>query len=80
MMPDTKWLNWRANKLTEFLGKLYHEIKVITSPHVVLNMVPSIHTWTKAEYLQDWLSWLMKVNSDYVILKFIALSKVEAVP
>lgn len=63
---DANWLTWRANKLTDFLGQLYKEVKAV-NPDVVVSMAPSIHPWAKEEYLQDWPTWLEKGFCDNVI-------------
>lgn len=63
---DAQWLTWRANKLTDFLGQLYREVKQI-NPNMIVSMAPSIHPWAKEEYLQDWPTWLDKGYCDYVI-------------
>lgn len=63
---DAEWLTWRADKLTDFLGQLYKEVKAI-NPNVVVSMAPSIHPWAKEEYLQDWPTWLEKGYCDNVI-------------
>lgn len=63
---DSLWLDWRANKLTDFLGELYKEAKTI-KPALLVSMAPSIHPWAKEEYLQDWPTWLEKGYCDYVI-------------
>lgn len=63
---DPDWLTWRANKLTDFLGTLYKDVKAI-KPDMIVSMAPSIHPWAKEEYLQDWPAWLEKGYCDYVI-------------
>jgi uncharacterized lipoprotein YddW (UPF0748 family) len=63
---DSGWVNWRAGKLTEFLGRLYREVKEI-KPNTVVSMAPSIHPWAKEEYLQDWPQWLHKGYCDIII-------------
>lgn len=63
---DAAWLTWRADKLTQFLGELYREVKQI-KPNMIVSMAPSIHPWAKEEYLQDWPTWLDKGYCDYVI-------------
>lgn len=63
---DAGWLTWRADKLTDFLGTLYREVKQ-AKPHMIVSMAPSIHPWAKEEYLQDWPTWLNKGYCDYVI-------------
>lgn len=63
---NTEWLNWRAGKLTDFLGKLYATIKA-AKPDVLVSCAPSVHPWAKNEYLQDWPAWLEKGYTDLVI-------------
>lgn len=63
---NTDWINWRADKLTEFLGRLYSAVKTIKSS-VIVSSAPSIYSWGKTEYLQDWPTWLEKGYIDMVI-------------
>lgn len=63
---NTSWINWRADKLTSFLGKLYKKVKT-EKPNVVVSCAPGVHPWSKNEYLQDWPSWLDKGYADMVI-------------
>jgi uncharacterized lipoprotein YddW (UPF0748 family) len=57
-----EWVQWRADILNSFMGKLYHEVKALKKSCVV-SMSPSIYPWSKYEYLQDWPSW---VKNGYV--------------
>ncbi len=63
---NAEWINWRADKLTDFLGKLYATIKAV-KPDILVSCAPSVHPWAKNEYLQDWPSWLEKGYTDLVI-------------
>ena len=63
---DQAWINWRANLLTDFLGKLRTAVKAV-KPNIILSSAPSIHPWAKNEYLQDWPNWLDKGYVDLVI-------------
>lgn len=63
---DAAWVNWRVNKLTNFLGDLYRSVKTI-KPNVLVISAPSIHPFAKDNYLQDWPAWLDKGYCDYVI-------------
>ncbi len=62
---DQEWINWRADLLTNYLGKLYNELKNIR-PELIVSMAPSIHPWAKEQYLQDWPAWMAKGYVDYV--------------
>lgn len=63
---DATWMNWRAEKLTQFLADLYQSVKAV-KPNVVVSMSPSMHPWAKENYLQDWPTWLDKKYCDFVI-------------
>lgn len=63
---DTEWIEWRAAKLTEFMGRFYAAVKK-AKPGIMVSNAPSVHPWAKNEYLQDWPSWLEKGYTDMVI-------------
>ncbi|MGF7218125.1 uncharacterized lipoprotein YddW (UPF0748 family) [Spirosoma lacussanchae] len=54
---DTKWVNWRADRLNQFAKRLYTELKAIR-PSLQIAMAPSIYPFAKTEYLQDWPTWV----------------------
>lgn len=62
---NEEWINWRADLLTQYLGKLHAELKQLR-PDLILSMAPSIHPWAKEQYLQDWPTWMAKGYVDYV--------------
>ena len=62
---EKKWLQWRANILTEFLSRLYQEVKSINSS-LLVSMAPSIPNWGLQEYLQDSDSWLKQELVDMI--------------
>ncbi|MFO7999776.1 MAG: family 10 glycosylhydrolase [Marinilabilia sp.] len=59
---DFGWVQWRAEKLNDFMKRLYGEVKE-ADPECIVSMSPSVFPWSKAEYLQDWPTW---VNFGYV--------------
>lgn len=59
---DFEWVNWRAEKLNDFMKRLYQEVKN-ADPDCIVSMAPSVYPWSKEEYLQDWPTW---VNFGYV--------------
>lgn len=63
---NAAWLTWRTNLLTEFLGRLYSQVKA-RKPNVMVTTAPSVHPWAKDEYLQDWPTWLDKGYTDLVL-------------
>ncbi len=63
---NAAWVTWRANLLTDFLGRLYQQVKA-KKPKVLVTTAPSVHPWAKDEYLQDWPNWLDKGYTDLVL-------------
>jgi uncharacterized lipoprotein YddW (UPF0748 family) len=59
---DFEWVHWRAEKLNDFMKRLYSKVQAVDSSCIV-SMAPSVYPWSMAEYLQDWPTW---VNFDYV--------------
>jgi uncharacterized lipoprotein YddW (UPF0748 family) len=54
---NTSWINWRTNKLNQFMKRLRNEVKAI-KPTVQVTASPSPFPWGKDEYLQDWPTWV----------------------
>jgi uncharacterized lipoprotein YddW (UPF0748 family) len=63
---DATWIDWRTNKLTEFMSTLYKACKAVKSSVEVVS-APSPYPWGKTNYLQDWPTWLTKGYIDRVI-------------
>ena len=56
---DRRWLQWRADILTNFLARLNREVKAV-NPNLLVSMAPSIYDWGYKEYLQDSQTWLQR--------------------
>lgn len=54
---DPAWLQWRADQLTAFLGRLRTAVKAERAD-AVLSLSPSPYPWALHEYLQDWPAWM----------------------
>ena len=54
---ETKWIQWRADLLTNFLTRLYQEV-VSINPQLIISMSPSPYPWGLVEYLQDTQAWV----------------------
>lgn len=63
---DTAWVQWRADRLSDFMRRFYFVVKAIR-PGLVVSSSPSIFPWSKEEYLQDWPTWLRNGWVDEVI-------------
>ena len=62
---DKQWLQWRADILTDFLARLYREVKAVNQ-NLLVSMAPNIHDWALKEYLQDSQAWLAKGLVDII--------------
>ncbi|MEH1972633.1 MAG: family 10 glycosylhydrolase [Nostoc sp.] len=62
---DRRWLQWRADILTEFLARLYREVKGV-NPNLLVAIAPNIHDWAFQEYLQDSPAWLKQGIVDMI--------------
>lgn len=54
---NSQWLKWRADILTDFLTRLYREVKAI-KPNIWVSISPNIYNWCYREYLQDYPTWM----------------------
>ncbi len=59
---DAGFVQWKARRLTRFLGTLYRGVKAI-DPNLTVSMSPSPYSFGYDEYLQDSPRWL---DSSYV--------------
>ncbi len=62
---DKQWLQWRADILTDFLARLYGEVKAVNH-NLLISMAPNIHDWALKEYLQDSQRWLERGLVDII--------------
>jgi uncharacterized lipoprotein YddW (UPF0748 family) len=62
---DRHWLQWRADLLSDFLARLYGEIKTV-DPTLIVSMSPSIFTFGFNEYLQDVPAWIHRDIVDFI--------------
>lgn len=62
---DEDWINWRAQRLNEFMERIHKEIKEV-DPDCQISVSPSIYPWSKEQYLQDWPTWVKEGWVDMV--------------
>jgi uncharacterized lipoprotein YddW (UPF0748 family) len=60
---DPAWLQWRADRLSDFGGELYRRVKGI-NPDLIVSLSPSHYPWSLEEYLQDWPEWVRRGQVD----------------
>jgi uncharacterized lipoprotein YddW (UPF0748 family) len=66
---EQHWLQWRADIITEFVARLYRELKAI-NPDLLLSMSPSPYQWGLVEYLQDSQTWVDRKLVDLIHPQF----------
>lgn len=62
---DADWMQWRANKLTDFGKNLYTAVKAV-KPGCAVTFSPSTSGWSYQNYLQQWDKWLEKDFVDVI--------------
>ncbi len=63
---DYEWVEWRAARMTGFMRRIYEEVKS-ADPDMIISMAPSLYSWSKEEYLQDWPEWMARGYVDLII-------------
>ncbi|MCF7741086.1 MAG: family 10 glycosylhydrolase [Candidatus Marinimicrobia bacterium] len=63
-ISDQEWVQWRADKLTEFVGRFYDSLKT-TNPETIISnaTIP----WGPIEFCQDWSEWANNGHLDIVV-------------
>ena len=59
---SSAFVQWKADKLTNFAGKLFRTLKRQDST-LIMSFSPSIYSFSLTNYLQDWPNW---IDSGYV--------------
>ncbi len=62
---DPVFVQWKADKLSDFGGRLYDLVKSHGSDKIV-SLSPSIYPWSRDEYLQDWPTWITRGQVDWL--------------
>ena len=63
---DENWVQWRADLLNDFMAKIHSTVKNYNE-NILVTMAPSLYSWSKEEYLQDWPTWVEKGYVDLII-------------
>ena len=62
---DKHWIQWRADLLTDFLARMYREVKAI-KPHAVVSLSPAVYPFCLNNLLQDSKAWVEKGLCDII--------------
>ncbi len=53
---DPAWVQWRADKVTEFAERFYRTLKE-ARPNLIVSISPAIYPWSLENYCCDWPRW-----------------------
>lgn len=56
---DPEWVRWRADKITDYVETLFHEIKQ-HNPHAIVSVSPNPQDFSLNSFLLDWHRWERK--------------------
>lgn len=62
---ESSFLQWKADKLTTFAGRLYRAVKE-KDPDIIVSFSPSVYDFSLRNYLQDWPNWIDSAYVDIV--------------
>ncbi len=62
---EDEFLQWKADKLSDFGGRLYEKVKAHDEDYIV-SLSPSVYPWSKNHYLQDWPEWIRRGQVELV--------------
>ncbi|MGF1493213.1 MAG: glycoside hydrolase family 10 protein [Microcoleaceae cyanobacterium] len=65
---DTYWVRWRADKINDFMERLFYTVKEIKSDCIV-SLSPNPLHFSLPAYLQDWFTWERKGWIEEIILQ-----------
>jgi uncharacterized lipoprotein YddW (UPF0748 family) len=62
---EPQFLQWKADKLSDFGGRLYQMVKSYDQ-NLIVSLSPSVYDWSKNEYLQDSAEWVRRQQVDII--------------
>ena len=62
------WVDWRSQKITEYMAKLSQQIKAV-KPQILVSVSPNPQKFSKNCFLLDWQSWQQQGLIDQLVLQ-----------
>ncbi|MFM7572626.1 MAG: glycoside hydrolase family 10 protein, partial [Snowella sp.] len=62
------WVDWRSQKITEYMAKLSQQIKAV-KPQILVSISPNPQRFSKNCFLLDWQSWQQQGLIDQLVLQ-----------
>lgn len=65
---EKEWVQWRADKITDYLSQLFQAIKK-TNPEVLVSVSPNPQAFSLESFLLDWETWERKGLIEELVLQ-----------
>ena len=65
---DSKWVRWRADKITAYMEQLFQAIKQV-NPKVIVSLSPNPQNFSLNSFLLDWQTWQRKGLIEELVLQ-----------
>lgn len=65
---ETYWVRWRADKINQFMEKVFTTVKEI-KPNCIISLSPNPLHFSLPAYLQDWFTWERKGWIEEIVLQ-----------
>lgn len=65
---DPAWVKWRADKITEFMGRIHQRVKA-RRPNAIVALSPNSYKFAYENSLQDWDAWRQRGYVEELILQ-----------
>jgi uncharacterized lipoprotein YddW (UPF0748 family) len=65
---NAEWVQWRADKITAYVGTLYQRIKQ-SHPLMIFSVSPNPQGFSLQAFLLDWYKWYQQKNIDELIVQ-----------
>ncbi len=65
---ETFWIRWRADKINEFMERVFYAVKAIKND-CIISLSPNPFHFALPAYLQDWFTWERKGFIEEIVLQ-----------
>lgn len=65
---DSKWIQWRADKITEYMERIFQAIKK-RKPKAIVSLSPNPQEFSLESFLLDWQTWEKKGLIEELVLQ-----------
>ncbi|MDJ0632200.1 MAG: glycoside hydrolase family 10 protein [Xenococcaceae cyanobacterium MO_188.B29] len=65
---DPEWVQWRADKITEYVEQLFYAIKD-ANPQAIISLSPNPYKFSLQSFLLDWRKWQQKGLVEELIIQ-----------